>query len=419
MAAHRLVTLEAAAGLVAPGARVLLGATGGLPHALLHAVRAQPDLWQRVTLTGAFIPGINDDDLTAVGTDTRVETIFATRGLRGDRVAHLPMHYSGFWQRLARPGVVDAVVVTVPPPRADGTVGLGVTSDFAPGALAAGALAIGVVNPAMPDVADGPRWPVARFAALAEGEAALAPYDPGPPDAAARAIAGHVLGLLRPGDTLQLGLGKLQGAVLEALAEAAVPDLGFHAGMISGPMLPLLHAGRFARGVTTGVAVGPEGFAPEVARLPGVRFAPVGETHAQATLARLPGLLAVNSCLEVDLTGQANAEALGGRQISGQGGLVDFLRGARASSGGRGVLALQATARARSRIVARLARDAAVSVARADVDYVITEFGVADLREASLAERAERLVAIAAPAHRDALWVAWEDGQRQARGGGA
>jgi acyl-CoA hydrolase len=142
-----------------------------------------------------------------------------------------------------------------------------------------------------------------------------------------------------------------------------------------------------------------------VAGMAGLRFRPVGETHALATLAACAGFVSVNSVLEVDLTGQANAEALGGRQISGQSGLVDFLRGARASDGGRAILALPATAAGgrKSRIVPRLAAGTPVTVARGDVDLVVTEYGVADLREAGLAERARRLTAIAAPAFRDGL----------------
>jgi len=413
MSASWRKTMQQAAALVPAGGRVLLGASAALPQALLAQVRADPDLWQGVTLTGAFVPGVNDEDLTGVGTATRVETIFATPGLAAappGRVAHLPLHYTAFWDRLSRPGVVDAVIVTVPPPRADGTVGLGVTADFAPAAIAAGARLIGVVNPAMPDVAQGPRLALDRFAALAEGEAPLACLDAGPPDDVFRAIGGHVLDLLRPGDTLQLGLGKVQQAVLMALEGADMPDLGFHGGMVSGPMLPLIRAGRFPRGVTAGVALGPEGFARAVAGLPGLRFAPVGETHALSRLAALPGLLAVNSCLEIDLTGQANGESLGGRQISGQGGLVDFLRGARLSRGGRAVLALPSrTGRnGHSRIVTALAPGSVVSVSRADVDLVVTEYGTADLREASLRQRAERLVAVAAPEHRDKLWNSWE-----------
>jgi len=417
MSARWRKSLHQAATLVPAGGRVLLGASAALPQALLAQVRDCPDLWQGVTLTGAFVPGVNDEDLSTVGTGTRVETIFATPGLMAaepGRVSHLPLHYTAFWNRLARPGMIDCVIVTVPPPRDDGTVGLGVTADFAPAAIAAGARLIGVINTDMPDVAQGPRLPKDRFAALAEGSTPLTCYDPGPPDDVFRAIAAHVVGLLRPGDTLQLGLGKLQQAVLLALEDADLPGLGFHGGMISGPMVPLIDAGLFPGGVTAGVGLGPDGFAREVARLPGVRFAPVGETHFPARLAALPGLLSVNSCLEIDLSGQANGETLGGRQISGQGGLVDFMRGARLSSGGRSVLALPSRAgRSRhSRIVAALSLGSVVSVSRADVDHVVTEYGIADLREASVHERAARLVAIAAPEQRDNLWNSWEALQR-------
>lgn len=415
MAAGRWTTLRQAAALIAPGSRVLLGGCGGMPAALLDTVRADPDLWRDLTLTGAFVPGIDDADLTALGLRTRVETVFTTPGLAsgaaaGRPVAHLPLHYSAFWARLARRGVVDWVVVTVPPPRADGTLGLGVCCDFAPAAIDAGARLIGIVNPLMPDAATGPRWPADRFAALAEGPADLPAYDTGPPDPVSRAIAAGIVALIPPGGTLQLGLGKLQRAVLEALAAADLPDLGFHAGMISGPILPLLEAGRFPRGVTTGVAVGPPGFAAAAAARPDVAFAPVGRTHDAAVLAALPGLIAVNSALEIDLAGQASAETAAGRQTSGQGGMVDFARGARASAGGRSILALPATARGGtvSRIVAGFAPGTPVSVARADVDTIVTEYGTADLREASAAERAERLVALAAPHHRDQLWSDWE-----------
>lgn len=410
------VTLEQAAGMVRPGARVLMGAAAGEPAALIGLLRQEPELWQDVRLTGAFLPGVNDADFTALGTGTRVETIFATPGLRAPlaegRAAHLPLHYSGFWQRLARPGIVDAVVVTVPPPRPDGTVGLGVVADFAPAAIAAGARLIGIVNPAMPDVAEGPRFPADRFAALAEGPAPLPVQDDGAPDPALDVIAGHVLGLLRPGDTLQVGIGSLAAALLRRLPETGVRGLRLHSGLVPGPILPLLEGGLFPGGVTAGVALGPAGFAAAIAARRDVRFAPVGHTHALAVLAGLPGLLAVNAALEVDLAGQANAESLGGRQVSGQGGLVDFLRGARAAPGGRAVLALRATARGGSisRIVARLGPGTQVSVARGDIDFVATEYGLADLREASLAQRAERMAAIAAPAFRDRLFDDWARG---------
>src|SRR5690606_30669689 len=129
-----------------------------------------------------------------------------------------------------------------------------------------------------------------------------------------------------------------------------------------------------------------------------IRFAPVSETHDIGVLAAIPRLVAVNSALEVDLFGQANAEFMGGRQVSGVGGLTDFLRGAALSEGGVPIVALNATARggAVSRIVPKLEAHC-VSVPRADMGVVVTEHGVADLRGLSLDERARALVAVADP----------------------
>ncbi|MBU3919416.1 MAG: 4-hydroxybutyrate coenzyme A transferase, partial [Alphaproteobacteria bacterium] len=160
--------------------------------------------------------------------------------------------------------------------------------------------------------------------------------------------------------------------------------------------------------VTTGVAVGTAALYERIADEPRVRFLPVSETHALARLAALPRFTAINSVLEVDLFGQANAEFISGRQVSGTGGLTDFLRGARASRGGTGITALVSTARggAISRIVPRLAPDA-VSVTRADMDVVITEHGAARLTGLDLDARAQALIAVADPAQRPALEDSW------------
>ena len=415
MARTEFATARAAAARAPAGARAFLGGCTAEPLAILAAVADDPALWQDIRLTGAFVPGVNDRDFTTLGTRTRVETIFATPGLRGGAaVDHLPLHYSAYWQHLSRPGQVDVAFVTVPPPGADWCIGLGLTCDFAPAVIAAGAVLVGVVNPGMPDIATAPRYPVSRFAALVDGPGALPAYDAGRVDPASARIADHVLGLLRPGDTLQLGLGRVQAAVLAALPASGLRNLGFHGGMISAPIRSALDQGLFSRGVTTGVALGDAGFYADLPRHARIRFQPVGVTHAQATLAAIPRLIAVNTVIEIDLSGQANAEARGGRQVSGQGGLVDFLRGARASAGGRSVLALPATAQGGriSRIVAALDAGTPVSVARADVDMVVTEHGVADLADQPLARRAERLIAIAAPAFRDALSAGWDGLQR-------
>ena len=400
-----------AAALARPGDTVFVAGCCGEPKAILDAVAAEPSLWRDVRLIGSFIPGVNDRDLSALGIATQVDTIFATAGLRPGRSAGtvnlLPVSYTGLWRMVSEPGRVDIAFVQVTAPRRDGTTSFGIAVDFAPALIETGARLVGIVNPAMPDPVDGPRVPVDRFEALVRAETPLIEYDNGEPDAATAMIGQHIAALLQEGDRLQLGLGKVQTAVLRQLAGRR--NLGFHGGMISTPLVERLAEGTFSRGIVTGVALGTRALydAREVAET--VAFRSVAGTHDLTALAAVPNLVAVNSVLEMDLFGQANAEMLGGRQISGQGGLVDFVRGARHSQGGRAILALPSTAgrQMRSRIVPALAEGVPATVSRGDADMVVTEYGVAKLRGIGVEERMRRLVAIAHPAFRDDLAAAW------------
>lgn len=405
------VNAARAAALARPGDTVFVAGCCGEPGAILDAVAAEPSLWRDVRLIGSFIPGVNDRDLSALGIATRVDTIFATQGLRPGQSAGpvnlLPVPYTELWRTVSEPGRVDIAFVQVTAPRRDGTTSFGISVDFAPALVEAGARLVGIVNPAMPDPLDGPRVPVDRFEALVAAETPLIVYDNGEPDAATAAIGGHIAALLQEGDRLQLGLGKVQTAVLRNLAGRR--GLGFYGGMISTPLVERLAEGTFSQGVVTGVALGTPALYEARAVVESVAFRPVAGTHGLSALAAVPNLVAVNSVLEVDLFGQANAEMLGGRQISGQGGLVDFVRGARHSRGGRSILALPSTAgrEMRSRIVPALAQGVPATVSRGDADMVVTEYGVAELRGTGVEERMRRLVAIAHPAFRDDLAAAW------------
>jgi acyl-CoA hydrolase len=414
MALPPRITAAAAADLAwaARGGRVFLAGAAALPRGVLAAAAEDPGRWQGVTLTGAFIPGANDADFSALVPQGAVETIFATVGLSrpAGRVDLLPLSYTAFRDRLARPGFVALAYATVAPPRADGTVGLGLAADFLPAVVAGGARLVGIVNPKMPDPPGGLRLRLDRFAALVEDDADLPAFDPGPVDAVTEAIAARVVALLRPGDRLQLGLGRVQAAVFAALAAGgAPPGLSFHGGMIAPGILRCAAAGLFPGGITTGVALGDAAFYAAVPDLPGLCFASVEATHGFAALSALPGLVAVNSVLEIDLMGQANAEWRDGRMVGGAGGLPDFQRGARAAPGGRAVLALPATARGGqvSRIVPALDPGTPVSLPRGDIDWVVTEHGAARLSDLGEDARAEALIALAAPAFRDALAAAW------------
>ena len=412
------LTRASLAAWLRPGARVYWPGCAGASPLFEQWLQEAPGVAEGVWFCGMWIPGVNRFDPCALHPAARASSFFMLpelhAGWQRGAVDLLPLHYTEAVRWLGTPGRFDVLMLHVAPPDDAGFCSLSIAADFTPAVLAAledGATVLAHVNPRLPRT-NGPAVPVQRITAWADADMTplTLPAESAGPELAA--VAQRVGELVRDGDTLQFGLGKLQGAVLAALANHR--GLRVHAGMVSEGLLGLLDSGALAGRsmqeppVCTGVALGSEALYRAVADPALVRFAPVGHTHAQATLAAIPGLVAINSALEVDLLGQVNCETLGGRQISGVGGLVDFLRGARASEGGQGIVAATATVGrdARSRIVPLLAAGP-VGIARADADFVVTEHGRADLRGLGVDARAAALMAVAAPTHREALSKAW------------
>jgi acyl-CoA hydrolase len=212
--------------------------------------------------------------------------------------------------------------------------------------------------------------------------------------------------LIEDGDTVQLGVGPLPSAVVDALTDHH--DLGMHSGMISDAVLRLVDAGAITGAkkeidtglVVTGAALGSTELYDRIPELP-IEFRPASYTHAPGVLAQLRSFVAINSAIEVDLTGQIGAEVRNGHYVGAVGGQADFSRAA-ANTGARSVITLRARSRGDSTIKPVL-RGGTVTTARTDVDFIVTEYGVASLRGATLAQRAHRLAAIAAPEHREEL----------------
>ncbi len=389
----------------------------GEPTRALDAIAAMPDLFRGRTFTGVWIPGVNRRDPTDGIPGARAETAFVTPsltdGIAEGRIDVFPLHYSEIWKRLSSglPGwpPVAGGIAHVSRPK-NGDVTFGISSDFSQAVLASGAPMIGVINGNMPTPVHAEPIPVERFATLIEGEAPLIDSHTRPLTDDFKAIGRQIARLIRPGDTLQMGLGKVQTAVLAALQEVTgLDDLGFHSGLITPGLLPLLDQGVFTKGVVTGAALGDSAFYPRAAAHPAITYRPVGHTHAHATLAAIEKLTTINSVLEVDLYGQANTEFVSGRQVTGHGGMVDFIRGAHASPGGRSILAMPATAKngTQSRITVTLMRGHTATVGRADADYIVTEYGWASLRNLSVEARAKALITIAAPQFREQLAEGW------------
>jgi acyl-CoA hydrolase len=404
------------ASLLAPGMTVY--APGCAGHSLLFErwLTETPHCARGVEFVGVHIPGVNRFDFAALDSEARFRGFFLAPELRDSwhagRLRYQPLAYSEIARWLAHEAEIDVALVQVTPPDAEGRCSLGIGCDFTPAALHRARRIVAHVNPRMPRT-EGPTLDHARIDHAIEADTPLLEVREPEPDAALVGVARNVIGLLRDGDTIQLGLGKLQGAVLAGIH--ALHGLKLHAGMVSDPILGAIDAGVFAPAalapITTGVALGSEALYRRSADASLFRFRAVDYTHDIATLRAIPNFVAINSALAVDLFGQVNAETVGGSQISGMGGLVDFLRGARLSRGGRAIVALPATAgRAReSRIVPLLPAPHLVGVTRQDIDCVVTEHGVADLRRLDVDRRAETLIGIAAPEHRAALASAWSE----------
>jgi acyl-CoA hydrolase len=244
-----------------------------------------------------------------------------------------------------------------------------------------------------------------------EVDAALPELAREPTDDVSRAIAHHVASLIEDGDTLQTGIGAIPNAVLAALVDRR--DLGVHTEMFSDGVVDLVERGvincakkSLHRGkLVTSFVMGTRRLYDFVDENPMVEMHPSHYVNDPFVVAKNEKMVAINSALAVDLTGQVCADSIGPRFYSGVGGQVDFIRGAARARGGRAIIALPSTAKGGevSRIVLELAAGSGVTTTRNDVHFVVTELGVAALHGRSIRERARALAAIAHPKFRDAL----------------
>jgi acyl-CoA hydrolase len=296
-----------------------------------------------------------------------------------------------------------AVLIQVSPADEDGCHSLGVSVDYTHELLASARVVIAEVNDQMP-LTSGPRIPGKLFTAAVHTSRAL-PEVP-TPDASDlhRTIAASVAEIVPERATLQLGIGAVPSVVGGLLAQRR--ELRVHSALVGDWLLELAEAGALSRqpgSVVISGAAGSRRLYDYLAR-EDVVFEPIPRLSTPDVLAGIPRFVAMNSALQVDLSGQVNAELAGDRYLGGIGGQPDFLRGAQLSPGGRSIIVLPATAArgTKSRIVCALDHGV-VTTARSGVDFVVTEFGVADLRGKTLEERAKALIAVAAPEHRRPL----------------
>lgn len=321
----------------------------------------------------------------------------------------VPCHISSI-AGLIREGTLrtDVVMLLVSPPNARGEHSFGLVNDYVRAAMSKARVVIAEVSDQVPwTPCDRPLRPEEITVAVRTSRAPLEL-----PAAAfgdlERSIAKHLADLIPDRATLQVGIGAVPEAIVAMLSDRR--DLGVHSGMIGDSVADLMERGVITNahkgmdpGVTiTGVLFGTQRLNRFADGNPAIRLCPTSYTHAIGTLSGVRNLVSINSALEVDLTGQVNAEAAGRDYIGAVGGQVDFVRAAAQSEGGVSIIALPSTGKkGDAKIVSRLSGP--VTTARSDVDVVATEHGIARLRGRSLRERIRAMIAIAAPEHRETL----------------
>lgn len=392
---------------VGPQDRVLLGTAAGAATTLQEALGQDRERLSGLRLMGGmqlggydFMDGVRSGafsyDTWHVTAAIREDVAAGTVGLHLMRGGAVP----GMLRRL-RP---DVFLTSVSEPDNTGHVSLGVSVSYAMHALEHVPVVIAEVHPDMPRTCGNTRVPVERFAAMVEARHPLPEHQSRTPADIEQRIAEIVREYIPADATVQIGLGGVPEALVGHWV--ADPPRGLRLfGMGIDGMIPLLE--RLDR---PGAYVGGEllgtnrlyGFADQQ---PMIVQGSLGEILSVPRLAAIPRFISVNSALEVDLSGQVNAEWAGGRQLSGPGGSFDFLDAATLSEGGLSVVALRSTARggAVSSIVTRLGEGTPVTAPRHAVQVIVTEHGVADLRGLTVRERAAALIAIADPRFRDAL----------------
>ena len=398
------------------GNRVYIHGGAATPHALISALIDQrPDL-EDVELVHLHTEGparYTDREMAGrfrhnalfIGPNTRL-------AVQEGRADYTPVFLSEIPSMFQRGGQLplDVAFVHVTPPDAHGNCSLGVSVDCALAAARSAQVVIAQVNPRMPRTF-GHVLPAALIDLAVEVDESLPESIAEPPGAEAEAIGRHVARLIQDGSTLQMGIGAIPSAVLAALGGHC--DLGIHTEMFTDALLPLVESGAvngsrksIHRGkVISAFALGTRSLYDFLDGNAMVELHPVDYTNNVDVIASNEKMVAINSALSVDLTGQVAADSIGPRFYSGIGGQVDFIRGAARARGGVPVIALPSTARngTISRICPELATGAGVVTTRGDVHWVVTEYGARNLHGRTIRERARMLVEIAHPSFREEL----------------
>lgn len=415
----KLVTAAEAATRVRDGDTVLVASAVGEPPALLQALAARRGELNDVTLS-QLLPLSPQAymDLDSAP-HIRHRSLFLSAAVRAGFKAGwadlVPCHFSEI-PRLVRRGEqrCEVVMSMASPMDAHGYLSISLSPDFTMAAIERTRDLVLEVNPNVPYAFGNCHVHISQVSALIETDTPLREVGLPKINDVQKTIGAYAAELVHDGDTLQIGYGSIPDAVVMQLT--GKKDLGIHTEMIGDGLISLLEAGavtgrrkNFMPGkIVATFGMGTRRLYDAMDRNPMLEMHPVDFTNDPAIAGQNDNLVAINATLQVDLFGQCGSESLGPNPYSGTGGQTDFIRAANRSNGGRGIIVLPSTAKddTISRIVPTLTPGTIVSTSKNDVNYVVSEYGIAQLRGKSLRERARALIAIAHPAFRDELTAA-------------
>ncbi|HYW35007.1 MAG TPA: acetyl-CoA hydrolase/transferase C-terminal domain-containing protein [Balneolaceae bacterium] len=414
-AEENYTTAEKAVKLINSGDRVFIHSVAAAPSLLIEAmVERAPEL-SDIEIIQLHTEGEAPYARPEYSDTFRTNAIFVGQNIReaanGGSAEYLPVFLSEvpdlFYNDILP---LDVALMQVSPPDKHGFCSLGVSVDASRAAVESASKAIALVNPNMPRTHGDGIFHLSRFDALVKTDTPLPEVLVSEPDEVEMQIGRNCAELIEDGATLQMGIGAIPNAVLRSLEHHK--DLGIHTEMFSDGLINLVEKGvvngrkkrTHPEKIVSSFVMGSRKVYDFMDDNPSVAMLDIAYVNNTAVIRKNPRVTAINSAIEVDLTGQVCADSIGTYHYSGVGGQMDFIRGASLSEGGKPIIALTSTiSQGESKIVPFLKQGAGVVTTRAHVHYIVTEYGVANLYGKNLHQRAQALTKIAHPNHREKL----------------
>jgi acyl-CoA hydrolase len=416
MATGKYRTAEEAVKVIQSNHRVFLHGSAATPLHLITALQQRYQELRNVELVSITTLGDFEFNRPEFQDSFFFNSLFVSANVRSvansDHGDYVPIFLSEIpllFKRNILP--IDVAIVQVSPPDKHGYCTLGTSVDIARSAVDTAKLIIAQVNPRMPRTHGDGFIHTDKIDILVEHESELPVVDYSSKiSAAIEQIGRNVASLVEDGATLQMGIGNIPDQVLKNLSHHK--HLGIHTEMLSDGVIPLIESGvidnslkkKNAGRSVTGFMTGTRRLYDFVDDNPTIRVMDIGYTNDTSVIRQNPKVTAINSAIEIDLTGQVCADSMGTFQYSGIGGQMDFMRGASLSEGGKPIIAMPSTtSKGLTRIVPFLKQGAGVVTTRGHVHFVVTEYGITDLFGKSLKQRAKALIELAHPDHRESL----------------